>query len=175
MEALDYLFWASAIQACWPAWRFPTECHPATVINGIADFLICQWELSNSQDLWWCDSYAHHKCVKTHINNNESLWIELLGGGKRPWSLGPAVAVDPGGGHQLRLQDGPHPSLAHHGAGCPEGCHDGYPGAGAKPEPFLWYKKKVQELTGEGGEPSPSLPTIEDDAALAQLMKVGFI
>ena len=30
----------------------------------------------------------------------------------------------------------------------------------------------IQELTGEGGEPSPSLPTIEDDAALAQLMKV---
>ena len=30
----------------------------------------------------------------------------------------------------------------------------------------------MQELTGEGGEPSPSLPTIEDDAALAQLMKV---
>merc|ERR1719233_1991694 len=29
----------------------------------------------------------------------------------------------------------------------------------------------IQELTGEGGEPSPSLPTIEDDAALAQLMK----
>ena len=33
----------------------------------------------------------------------------------------------------------------------------------------------IQELTGEGGEPSPSLPTIEDDAALAQLMKVTTI
>ena len=33
----------------------------------------------------------------------------------------------------------------------------------------------IQELTGEGGEPSPSLPTIEDDAALAQLMKVTSI
>ena len=33
----------------------------------------------------------------------------------------------------------------------------------------------IQELTGEGGEPSPSLPTIEDDAALAQLMKVATI
>ena len=34
------------------------------------------------------------------------------------------------------------------------------------------FVKNMQELTGEGGEPSPSLPTIEDDAALAQLMKV---
>ena len=34
------LFWASTRQACLPACRFPTECHPATVINGPADFLI---------------------------------------------------------------------------------------------------------------------------------------
>ena len=36
------LFWASTRQACLPACRFPTECHPATVINGLADFLICE-------------------------------------------------------------------------------------------------------------------------------------
>ena len=36
-------------------------------------------------------------------------------------------------------------------------------------------KRQLQELTGEGGEPSPSLPTIEDDAALAQLMKVHIL
>ena len=71
------LFWASTRQACLPACRFPTECHPATVINGPADFLICEWEFSNSQDLWWCDSYAHHKCVKTHLSNSESLRTEL--------------------------------------------------------------------------------------------------
>ena len=65
-----------------------------------------------------------------------SLNILNLGGGKRSWSLGPTATVDPGGGHQLRLQDGPHPGLAHYGAGCPEGCDDGNPGAGTEDDFF---------------------------------------
>ena len=65
-------------------------------------------------------------CSGTHEQHESS------GGGKRSGSLGSPVAIDLGGGHQLRLQDGPHPSLAHHGAGCAEGCDDGNPGTGTK-------------------------------------------
>ena len=65
-------------------------------------------------------------CSDTHEQHESS------GGGKRSGSLGSPVAIDLGGGHQLRLQDGPHPSLAHHGAGCPEGCDDGNPGTGTE-------------------------------------------
>ena len=72
------------------------------------------------------DSNIHHKIAPDIIKSSTN-WTP--GGGKRPWSPGPALAADPGGGHQLRLQDRPHPSSPHHGAGCPEGRHDGNPGA----------------------------------------------